>query len=88
MICPEHSFCKNQYGGYMCACNDGYKRDGKRCIGRNLFEIVRNNSRRLQNYIFKKFELWKFELGTVNYNNDFWDVRFILLFEFIYIEFT
>lgn len=36
--CPENSKCENQYGGFSCACDYGYKSDGERCLGKFHFK--------------------------------------------------
>ncbi|GFQ67015.1 protocadherin Fat 1, partial [Trichonephila clavata] len=30
--CPEHEVCQNTYGSYKCFCEEGFNRDGYKCI--------------------------------------------------------
>ena len=50
--CPKNSKCENQYGGYKCACDHGYKTDGEKCFGKNLFLKYKLSNQSTQNELF------------------------------------
>ena len=33
--CPEHSTCANNFGSFVCTCNEGFMRNGSVCIGKD-----------------------------------------------------
>ena len=32
-VCPDHSTCHNENGGFHCTCNTGFIKDDNKCTG-------------------------------------------------------